>query len=56
MKNVLKKIIDKKKEKIKIYKNEHSESKLFNDIKNINISSILKIKLKKETWKIKFLL
>ena len=36
MENVLKKIVDKKKEKIKIYKNEHSESKLFGDIKNIN--------------------
>ena len=36
MENVLKKIINKKKERIKIYKKEHSESKLFEDIKNIN--------------------
>ena len=36
MKNVLKNIIDKKKEKIKIFVNERSESKLFDDIKNIN--------------------
>ena len=36
MENVLKNIIDKKKEKIKIFINERSESKLFNDIKNIN--------------------
>ena len=36
MENVLKKIIDKKRERIKIYKKEYSESKIFDDIKNIN--------------------
>ena len=36
MENILKKIIDRKKEKIKIYKNIHTENKLFKDIKNIN--------------------
>ena len=36
MKNVLKKIIDKKKEKIKVSKNKYTENKLFEDIKNIN--------------------
>ena len=35
MENVLKKIIDKKKEKIEIYKRDKSESKLLEDIKNI---------------------
>ena len=33
--NILKKIIDKKKEKNKIYKNKYTENKLFRDIKNI---------------------
>ena len=47
MKNILKKIIDKKKEKIKIYKNEHSESKLFKDIKNINNFIDFKNKIKR---------
>ena len=36
MENVLKKIISKKKERIKIYKKKDSENKLFDDIKNIN--------------------
>ena len=36
MENVLKKIIDTKREKIKIYKKEHPESKLFENIKSIN--------------------
>ena len=36
MENVLRKIIDKKKEKIKVSKNEYTENKLFEDIKNIN--------------------
>jgi len=36
MENVLKKIIDKKKEKIKVSKNKYTENKLFEDIKNIN--------------------
>ena len=35
MENILKKIVNKKKEKIKIYKNKYSENKLFEDIKNI---------------------
>jgi len=47
MENVLKKIINKKKEKIKIYKREHSESKLFEDIKNINNFDDFKSKIKK---------
>ena len=36
MENVLKKIIDKKREKIKVTKNKYTENKLFEDIKNIN--------------------
>ena len=47
MENVLKKIINKKKEKIKIYKRKHSESKLFEDIKNINNFDDFKSKIKK---------
>ena len=47
MENVLKKIINKKKEKIKIYKRKHSESKLFEDIKNINNFDDFKGKIKK---------
>ena len=40
MENILKKIIDKKKKKIKTYKNEYAENKLFENIKNIkNIPS-----------------
>ena len=35
MENVLKKIVDKKKEKIEIYKKTHLENKLIMDIKNI---------------------
>ena len=46
MENVLKNIIDKKKEKIKIFINECSESKLFNDIKNINNFIDFKSKIK----------
>ena len=46
MENVLKNIIDKKKEKIKIFINERSESKLFNDIKNINNFIDFKSKIK----------
>jgi len=38
MENVLKKIIDIKKRKIKLYKNKYSENKLFDDIKNIKNS------------------
>lgn len=47
MENILKKIIDKKKEKIKIYKNEHTENKLFGDIKNIRNFINFKDKIKK---------
>jgi len=47
MENVLKKIINKKKEKIKIYKRKHSESKLFEDIKNINNFIDFKNKIKR---------
>ena len=36
MENILKKIIDKKKEKIKIYKKKNSESEIFKNIKKIN--------------------
>jgi len=36
MENTLKRIIDKKKEKIKIYKSKHPESTLLEDIKNID--------------------
>ena len=36
MENVLKKIINKKKERIKIYKKEHPEGKILENIKNIN--------------------
>ena len=47
MENILKKIIDKKKEKIKIYKKKYSEDKLFKDIKNINNFISFKDKIKK---------
>ena len=38
MKNILKQILEKKKEKIKIYKKEYHENKLIDDIKNIKNS------------------
>ena len=47
MENVLKKIINKKKERIKIYKKEYSESKIFEDIKNINNFINFKDEIKK---------
>ena len=47
MENVLKKIIIKKKERIKIYKREYSENKLFEDIKNINNFADFKDKIKR---------
>ena len=47
MENVLKKIINKKKERIKIYKKEYSESKIFDDIKNINNFINFKDEIKK---------
>ena len=49
MENILKNIIDKKKEKIKIFINERSESKLFNDIKNINNFIDFKSKIKQRS-------
>ena len=48
MKNVLKNIINKKKERIKIYKKEHSENKLFEDIKNISNFIDFKDKIKEK--------
>jgi len=47
MENVLKKIINKKKEKIKIYKNIYTENKLFSDIKNISNFVDFKDKIKR---------
>ena len=47
MESILKKIIDKKKERIKIYKKEHSENKLFQDVKNIKNFSNFKDKIKR---------
>jgi len=47
MENVLKKIINKKKERIKIYKKEYPENKLFEDIKNINNFIDFKDKIKR---------
>ena len=47
MENVLKKIINKKKERIKIYKKERPENKLFEDIKNINNFIDFKDKIKR---------
>jgi len=47
MENVLKNIVSKKKERIKIYKREYSENKLFEDIKNINNFIDFKNKIKK---------
>ena len=49
MENILKKIIGKKKEKIKIYKKEHAENKLFEDIKNINNFIDFKDKIKRRS-------
>ena len=47
MENILKKIINKKKEKIKIYKKKYPENKLFEDIKNINNFINFKNEIKK---------
>ena len=47
MENVLQKIVNKKKERIKIYKKEHSENKIFDDIKNINNFIDFKDKIKR---------
>jgi len=46
MENVLREIINKKKERIKIYKKKHSENKLFEDIKNISNFIDFKDKIK----------
>ena len=59
MENILKKIIDKKKEKIKIYKKKNSESEIFKNIKKINNfidfkKEIEKRNLKKKTSIINF--
>ena len=51
MENILEKIIDKKKEKIKIYKNKHAENNLFEDIKNIDNFIDFKDKIKKRNSK-----
>jgi len=45
--NILKKIIDKKKDKIIFYKNEYKENKLLEDIKNANNFISFKDKIKK---------
>ena len=47
MENVLKKIVDKKKEKIEIYKKTYHENKLIGDIKNIKNFVNFKDKIKK---------
>ncbi|SVD92965.1 uncharacterized protein METZ01_LOCUS445819, partial [marine metagenome] len=47
MENVLKKIVDKKKEKIEIYKKTYLENKLIEDIKNIKNFVNFKDKIKK---------
>ena len=47
MENVLKKIVDKKKEKIEIYKKTYLENKLINDIKSIKNFVNFKDKIKK---------
>ena len=51
MKNILQKIVDKKKERIKIYKKKHSENKIFEDIKNINNFIDFKDKIKMRNLK-----
>ena len=47
MENILKKIIDKKKEKIKFYRSKHPESELLEGVKNINNFIDFKKKIKK---------
>jgi len=48
MESLLKKIITKKKERIKIYKKNYSESKIFNDIKDMKNFVSFKDKIKSE--------
>ena len=47
MENVLKKIIRKKRKRIKSYKKEHNENKLYEDIKNINNFTDFKDEIKR---------
>ena len=51
MKNVLEKIIEKKKEKIKIYKKNNSENKIFENIKNLSNFLDFKNKIKERNSK-----
>ena len=50
MESVLKKIINKKKEKIKIYKSQHPESRIFEKIKNIDNFIDFKDRIKKRNY------
>ena len=50
MENVLKKIVDKKKEKIEIYKKTYLENKLIGDIKNIKNFVNFKNKIKEKNF------
>jgi len=50
MESVLKKIINKKKEKIKIYKSQHPESRIFEKIKNIDNFIDFKDRIKKRHY------
>ena len=50
MENVLKKIINNKKEKIKIYKQKKPEGRIFEDIKNINNFINFKDKIKRRNY------
>ena len=49
--NILKKIIDKKKDKIIFYKNEYKENKLLEDIKNAKNFINFKDKIKKKFFR-----
>jgi len=49
MDNFLKKIIDIKKQKVKIYKNKYNENRLFDDIKNTENFIDFKTKIKKRS-------
>ena len=51
MENILKKIINKKKERIKIYKKEYLESRILKDIKNLNNFVDFKDKIKTQNLK-----
>ncbi len=56
MDNILEKIVNRKKESIKIYKKNFSENKLIQNIKNINSFVNFLDKLKSRNLKKKFLL